>query len=140
MPYEIVWRVRRVFSRFFGTATAADLARNFEEVSADSRFDELFCHIIDFRDVVEFAVTDQELRFSTAPLIGAARSNNRLLVATVANRDHQVAFLRRLGSVGVAPYLHEIFPTIEAATDWANEQSAQIRALKIPPRIRDPFD
>ena len=122
MPVEMIWELRGVRSRFFGSATAADLLHHVREICRHPDFRDLRFSILDFRDATD-AVDDADLLEVRAELIGSQYTNPKILVAAITTEREAIDHLTRFIGLGVLNQQIQIFSTPDDAMDWIAEQS-----------------
>ena len=122
MPVEMIWGLRGVRSRFFGSVTAADLLHHLREVCRHPDFRDLRFSILDFRDATD-AVDDADLLEVSTELIDSQYTNPNILVAAVTTERESIDHLTRFIGLGVLNRQFQIFSTPDAAMDWIAEQS-----------------
>jgi len=122
MPVEMIWELRGVRSRFFGSVTAADLLHHVREVCRHPDFSDLRYSILDFRDATD-AVKDADLLEVRAELIGSQYTNRKILVAAITTEREAIDHLTRFIGLGVLNHQIQIFSTPDDAMDWIAEQS-----------------
>ena len=122
MPVEMIWELRGVRSRFFGSVTAADMLHHVREVCRHPDFCDLRYSILDFRDATD-AVDDADLLEVRTELIDSQYSNPKILVAAITTECETIDHLTRFIGLGVLNRQIQIFSTPDAAMDWIAEQS-----------------
>jgi len=122
MPVEMIWELRGVRSRFFGSVTAADLLHHLREVCRHPDFRDLRFSILDFRDATD-AVDDADLLEVRTELIDSQYTNPNILVAAITTERESIDHLTRFIGLGVLNRQIQIFSTPDAAMDWIAEQS-----------------
>jgi len=122
MPVEMIWELRGVRSRFFGSATAADLLHHVREICRHPDFRDLRFSILDFRDATD-AVDDADLLEVSTELIDSQYTNPNILVAAVTTERESIDHLTRFIGLGVLNRQFQIFSTPDATMDWIAEQS-----------------
>ena len=61
MPFELIWEPRGVCRRYFGAVTVAERQRSFDLICGDPRFDALRYTITDYREVVDYEISEEAL-------------------------------------------------------------------------------
>ena len=122
MPVEMIWELRGVRSRFFGSVTAADLLHHVREICRHPDFRDLRFSILDFRHATD-AVDDADLLEVRAELSGSQYTNPRILVAAITTEREAIDHLTRFIGLGVLNQQIQIFSTPDDAMDWIAEQS-----------------
>jgi hypothetical protein len=125
MPYRTVWEPEGVLWRFWGAATGQELLQSNLDIYGDSRFDDIRYEICDFLDVTTIDLDERDLRKVAHLDLAAAKTNPRIKVAVVTNRDLIKGYTNMYAAyVGQSPWETQFFATMAEARDWIDADVA----------------
>lgn len=131
MPYRIDWEEPSgAYVRLTGCVAPEDFTALIDEITSDSRFDDLRYVIADYLEADDHSFEDprEAVGTASASAIGAFYSNPRILEVAVATKPRLVELARAYAAVTKFPF--EIVPTVAAARDWLASQSMSLRAIR----------
>ena len=118
MCYHLTWEPTGVYAKFSEPYTVSDVQQAFEQISDDSRCDDIRGAIFDYLDVERHNVTKQDAVMVAAFDIGLAYSLPSLRFASVATDKNVLEFWQHFVDVVKIPGRHGVFPTVSSARDW----------------------
>jgi hypothetical protein len=119
--FEHIWEERGLVRRFVGHVTAEELANSAILGQQDPRFDSMRYVINDFRDCTSVNTPPEAIEEIAATDAGAAKSNDRIHIATVSDNPDVLAITEMYQRAGYSPYPTRNFNTLEAAREWLSE-------------------
>ena len=119
MPQKLVWEGNGVYVRFRGTVTAAEIVSTYQDVSRDSRSDQIRYVLTDYREASRCpAMTRADVQGFAALERGASSSNETVWRAAVATDPTITEFLDYFAGLRVSRDPFRCFPTVEEARAW----------------------
>ena len=124
MPFELSWGPGRLYRRYHGALTGADIVASLQRLCGDPRFDEVRVVVDDYRDVESLVVSDEDAALIAAMQIGARFTNPNLTIASVASDPALIAEVQRLVAL-FQPTLNAPFhATVADAHRWLERRDA----------------
>ncbi len=118
MEVDITWEPRGVCRTFRGDVTGRDVLESFVLINSDQRYDDVRYNILDFTHVGQWQTNEEELRVLGAHNVGPGIYNPHVRVLVVTADPQLETTARRYASLGLSPYPHEFFASLEQARAW----------------------
>ncbi|MBK6638396.1 MAG: hypothetical protein IPG34_12460 [Rhodocyclaceae bacterium] len=115
MALEIIWEPYGVYRRFYGAVTRHDLVRSVAEVHTSPQFDTLYYSINDLSSVTEIAINASAVEGVATQALGAALSNNRLIMVFVAHSEKLLSLAKIFSNPMYQSFPAQYFSTLEEA-------------------------
>jgi hypothetical protein len=126
MPFELIWEPRGVCRRYFGAVTVAERQRSFDLICGDPRFDALRYTITDYREVVDYEISEEATAEIAALHVGPLLTNPNIVMAAVVTDERIIAAIRHFMSLDFTPQPYEIFADEAAARAWIAQMHATV--------------
>lgn len=117
-----IWEDHGLVRRFYGHVTADELAKSAIQGQQDPRFDVMRYVINDFRDCSSVDVPPHAIEEIAATDSGAAKTNDRIRIATVSSDASILAISDMYEKAALSPYPVRNFSTLDAARKWLSEK------------------
>lgn len=119
MPFQISWRNQGVEWQFTGRVTGAEIIRTNMEIYGDGRFDDLDYQIVDFSNIDEIQITEDDVKKIAYFDMAASKSNPDLKVAIISQEEKLLSYIGLYAAYmqGIEWDIH-IFQNRKMAVEW----------------------
>ncbi|QID19251.1 hypothetical protein G3580_17485 [Nitrogeniibacter mangrovi] len=136
MAYTIDWGRHRVCVTYSGECDEDTVLQVVIALQADVRFDSTYEALHDFSACTRVTTSAVHMEEIAARNFAAVRSNDKLHIAVIPDREDVNTMLRCFDDIGLNPYPIEVLPTLEAANAWfAGAALARLRPAGARTRV-----
>lgn len=121
MAYTHTWTDQELYVKYFDKLTSEDLILSNSKMVGETEFEKLKFLIINFLDVTELEVNDDDVKISVNFAIDTDHYNRGLKVATVSNDKELKLLIEKFikNTLYEVPHAqHKLFSTISEAQTW----------------------
>ena len=119
MPYETTWEKKGIYWKLYGIVTGNDIEQLTIDVFGDSRFDDIRYVILDFLNIDDFDMSDDELESIAAQDLAAAITNPYVKIAVITTHPRVMELSTMFGKIfGEHPWKVSVHENIEEARRW----------------------
>ncbi len=122
MPYQSIWEVRGVLTTWTGVATGEELLDYIIEGQANPRFDRVTYAIHDFTACTGTKFSPASIEELAAMDSAGALTNDKIRIGVVADQAEVKSMVKDYLGTEMSPYPVRIFPTLEEAREWVENQ------------------
>ena len=121
MSYSVDWNGSLHICTFTGTTNGIEIIECNDKLQGDSRFDNIRATIWDFSQVEDFDLTVEQCIRIAAQDKAAAKTNQRIKIAIVADQDivKRIMYLYESEMLD-APFETQVFQSIGEAMRWCS--------------------
>jgi hypothetical protein len=119
MPYSITLEKYGFFTKWYGTATTAEVIQMQEQAHADPKFDFIHYSIHDFSECDALAYEQGSFDYIAAIDAAASQSNSLIKIAIITTNPAIAEGIKSYQSPGLSPFPMRLFTNVDEAREWA---------------------
>lgn len=119
MAYQITWKEKNVFVQIKGVITFEDLMEMNNKIYGDARFDSLNCQIVDYREIDQANISNDEIEIISSLEKASSYWNKNIKIANIASASKTIELIEFYSEMlKGSGWQFAIFTSKEEALEW----------------------
>ncbi len=123
MGFTQAWDNEGLYKRYYGILTSKDIIESNSKMFGNSNFDNIKYKIVDFTDVTDIEVDDNDAKVTAEFTARSSQINKNIKIALISNNDKLISLIEKYIKATLTQFPNaqqQIFNDINEARSWTS--------------------